>query len=109
MREVEAQPQQQATLQDSTGHRGVADRSKEDGVVLAQLLLDRVRQDLTGGMPPLGTQLVLGGVEGESVPGGDGGEDLEPFGNDFGPDAVTGDHGQLHSTSGHREPCLPSV
>jgi hypothetical protein len=60
--ELEAQPQQQAALQNATGHRRVADSAEQDPVVLLQFGEHRLRQQLSGGVPAGGAEIVGRGL-----------------------------------------------
>ena len=60
MIQLEAQAQQQASLQHAAGHRRIADRAEQDRVVLAQFGDHRVRQHLAGGVVAPGAQVVFG-------------------------------------------------
>ncbi len=91
--ELEPQPQEQPPLQHPARDAGVADRPEQDRVVLADLGERGVGEGLAGGVPALGAEVVVGGLD-----GGDavdrGAQDLEALGDDLGPDAVTGDDGE---------------
>jgi Arc/MetJ-type ribon-helix-helix transcriptional regulator len=89
--ELEAQPQQQAPLEDAAGYARVADGPEQDGVVLAQLVEHAVGQRLAGRVPASRAEVVrrlldldLGRVECRV-------EDLEALRDDLGPDAVARD------------------
>ena len=58
--QLEAQPQQQTSLQHATGHRRITDRAKQDGVMLPQFGKHRVRQQFAGGVVTPGAQVVVG-------------------------------------------------
>ncbi len=91
--ELEAQPQQQPALQDAAGHRRVADRAEQDRVVLAQLGEHRLGQQLAGGVPAGGTEVVGRGLGARD----DLVEDLQRLVDDLRPDAVAGDDRKAHA------------
>src|SRR5699024_7010753 len=99
--EVGAQREQQAAFQDSAGDRGVADRTQVDGFLLGEFFLDRRGQCLTGAVPKVGSEFVLGGFEGQVVLGGGDLQNFEAFTDHLGPDAVAGNDGQFHGTRCH--------
>ena len=90
--ELEAEPQEQSSLEDARRHARVADRAQQDRVVLPQLVEHRVGQQLAGALPARGPQVVRGGLE----VGRDLTEDLEALGHDLGADPVSIDHCQAH-------------
>src|SRR5207253_1939045 len=65
------------------------------------LLEHRVRQHLAGAVPAGRAQVVRGLLDRQAVGRGDEVQDLEPFGDDLGTDAVTGDDGQADATGNH--------
>ena len=92
--ELEAQPQQQAALEDPRRHARVTDGAEEDRVVLAQLLDHRVGQQLAGALPAHRTEVVRRALD----VGRDLTEDLQALGHHLGTDAVPRDHCQPHGT-----------
>ena len=90
--ELEADPQQQAALEDAGGHGRVTDRAEQDRVVLAQLSQHGVRQQFPGAVPASSAQVVLGGLDAWH----DAPQHLEALGHDLGTDAVTWDDRELH-------------
>jgi len=90
--ELEAQPQQQTALEDPRRHARVADRSEQDRVVPAQLVEDRVREQLAGALPAHRPEVVVGGLD----IGGDLAQDLQSLGHHLGADPVSSDHCQAH-------------
>jgi len=93
MVELEAQRQQDATLQHARRHAGIANGTEQDGVVAAQLLEHRGGQRLAGAVVQTGAQVVLLGGDGHVALYGV--EDLEGLGHHLGADAVAGDEGQV--------------
>jgi hypothetical protein len=92
--ELEAQTQQQPTLEDAAGDAGVAHCAEEDRVVLPDLGQRGVRQRLAGGMPAARPEVVLRRLDrGDAVHRG--AQDLEALGNDLRTDAVTGKNGEV--------------
>ncbi len=92
MVELEAQPQQQAALEEAGGQVRVtglaADGTEQDRVVPADLLQHGVGQHLAGGEVALGAEVVAGGLE---LHRGHRLEDLQALGDDLRPDPVAGD------------------
>ena len=86
MVEFEADAQQQLALEQAAGGARVADGAEEDDVVAAQLLEDGIRERFTGGVPPTGSEVVLGSLD---VTVRHGVEHLQPFGHHLGADSVT--------------------
>ena len=102
MVELEAQPEQQAALEDAGRQVRVAglaaDRAEQDRVVPADLVEHRVGEHLAGGEVALGAEVVAG--RSRPSPGrGRGLEDLERLGGDLRADAVTGDYGEREVAS----------
>src|SRR5690606_1196258 len=95
--------QQQAAFQDSTGDRGVAHRTEQNRVLLAELGQNRLRQELPSRMPASGSQVVSSdlGIRDNLT------EDLQGLGNHLRPDPVTGDHSEPHLHTS-REPPRPA-
>ena len=94
MVELEAQPQQQAALEDAGRQVRVAglaaDRAEQDRVVLADLREHRVGQHLAGREVALRAEVVAGLLELDAVRRGRL-EHLERLGGDLGSDPVAGD------------------
>ncbi len=87
--QVEAQLEEQATLEDSGRHIGCADGTEEDRVELAQLVDRLVGEDLAGPQVAGAPEVVLLRVEDNAR----GTRDLDGLGHDIGTDAVAADHG----------------
>ena len=97
--ELEAQPQQQAALEDARRDARVADGAEQDRVVAAELLEHGVRQHLTGGVVAPGPEVVVLGLDLGARRGEGRLEHLEALGDHLGADAVPGDH--CESDAGH--------
>ena len=84
--ELEAQPQEEAPLEDARRYLGGADGAEEDGVEAGQLVEDGVGQDLARPQVAGAAEVVLDGVEGDAGRV----ERLAGLGDDLGADAVPG-------------------
>ena len=91
--ELEAQGQQDATLEHAGRDARIADRAEQDRVVGAQLLEQHGRQGLAGAVVEPRAQVVLLGGDGHVA--ADGVKDLEGLGHHFGADAVAGDESDV--------------
>jgi hypothetical protein len=91
--ELEAQPQQQAALEDAARHGGVADGAEQDRVVLLELGEHRFGQELTGGVPARGAEVVVGRLGA----GHDLLQHLQRLVDDLRPDAVSRDDRKAHT------------
>jgi hypothetical protein len=98
--EREADGKQDATLEDTAWDAGVADRPEQDRVLLLELFEHAARQSLTGGVPPAGTEVVLGGRHLETASRRCDLEDLEPLSHDLGADPVAADDSEVEGV-GH--------
>ena len=61
--ELEAQAQEQSSLEDARRDGRVADGAQQDRVVPAELLQDRVREDLSGGVVAPRPEVVVLGLD----------------------------------------------
>ena len=95
--ELEAQPQQQAPLEDARREPGVArlpaDRAEQDRVVVADLGEHGVGEHLAGGEVALGAEVVVGRLGA----GHDLLQHLQRLVDDLRPDAVSRDDRKAHS------------
>ncbi len=89
--ELEAEPQEQAALDDAGRHLGSADRTEQDRVEAAELLERLVRQHLAGAEVVRAAQVVGHRVELDAGRA----HHLQRFGDHLGTDAVTGDDSDL--------------
>src|SRR5262249_20568696 len=82
--EIEAQPQQNALLENAGAHVWMADGAEENGLELSHLVHRAIRQHLTGTLIALAAKVVASGfvLEPEALRGA--AEHLERFCNDLG-------------------------
>jgi hypothetical protein len=90
--ELEAQPQEEAALEDAAGHRRVADGAEEDRVVLLELGQHRLGEELPGGVPARRAQVVVRGLDARRHLV----EDLERLIDDLRSDSVARDDRKAH-------------
>ena len=91
----EPQGQEHTALEDPGRNGRVADRPEQDRVVAAQLLDDRIREELARLVVTTRTQVVLRRLHVEISGRRDGGQDLQGLDDDLGADAVAGDEGNV--------------
>ena len=85
--ELEAQTQEEATLEHARRHVGRAHRAEEDGIDAAQLVEHRVGQHLAGAQVARPPEVVVDGLDRHRG----GAHDLQGLGQHFGADAVAAD------------------
>ena len=91
--ELEADGEEEALLQHAGGDVRVADGAEVDGVELAEFVDLGFRDDLAGGEVAVAAVVEVGPLVADVLQGGDGFEDFERFGGDFGAGSVAGDYG----------------
>ena len=90
--QFEPQPQQQPALQHAAGHARVADRAEQDRIMPAQFVEHGVGQNLAGGVPAPGPEVVTRLLDHDI--GGRRAQHLKGLGHDFGAYPVAADHGE---------------
>ena len=90
--ELEADGEEEAFFEQPGVTSGVADGAEVDGVELAEFVDLGFGDDLAGGEVAVAAVVEVDSVEVDVFQGGDGLEDFEGFGGDFGAGSVAGDH-----------------
>ena len=93
--EAEAEVEQQLALEDAGGDLGVADGAEEDGVELAELVEAVVWEGGAGFEEAVAAPIEMGELDLDVFQFGDGLENFDTLGRDFGTGAVAADDGDF--------------
>ena len=93
--EAEAEVEEELALEDAGGDIGVADGAEEDGVELAELVEAVVGEWAAGFEVAVAGPIEVGELEADVLLLGDGFQNFDAFGGDFGAGAVSADDGDF--------------